>query len=131
MNSNALEIIAERPKQVKKPAAKSANTSFTQQKIELEQAPFFFPPGYENIFLSIYFLTLPYVLGLLFLFFYIAKANGELFLSISEKSSYLFTWAIGYEVFAVMFFIFIIKLFIDSIKVERLRTQLNPQFRRP
>jgi len=131
MNSKALEIMVERPKQVKKPATKNAITNFSQRKIELEQAPFFFPSGYENIFLSIYFLIVPYLMGLLFLFFYIAKANGELFLSISSKSSYLFTWAIGYEVLAAMFFIFIIKLFMDSIKVERLRNQINPQFRRP
>ena len=72
----------------------------------MEQAPFFFPPGYETIFLSLYIVLLPYIMGILFLFFYIAHANFELFLLISGKSAFLFTWAIGYEVLAAIFFIF-------------------------
>ena len=134
MNSDHLEIIEtieKIPSLTRIPTIKNAVTSFSKQKIDMEQAPFFFPPGYENIFLAVYFLTLPYLMGILFLFFYIAKANGELFLSIYERSSYLFTWAIGYEVLAAMFFIFIIKLFIDSVKAEHARNQLQQKFRRP
>ena len=131
MHSNTLEIISDRPQRTKKPSTNNAVTSFSQQKIEMEQAPFFFPPGYENIFLAIYFLTLPYIMGLIFLFFYIANANIDLFSSISAKSSYLFTWAIGYEVLAAMFFLFILKLFFASIKSDRQQGQFKQKFRRP
>lgn len=131
MNSNTLEIISQSRRPVKKPVTTNAVTKFSQQKIDMEQAPFFFPPGYENIFLTIYFLTLPYVMGLMFLFFYVAEANTDMFVSVTEKSSYLLTWAIGYEVLAALFFIFILKLFIDSIKIERQRNQFNQRFRRP
>jgi len=134
MNSDHLEImetISKIPSVTREPTIKKAVKSFSKQKIEMEQAPFFFPPGYEYIFLSVYVLTIPYVTGILFLFFYIANANFELFLSINGKSAFLFTWAIGYEILATIFFIFIIKLFIDSVKAEHARDQLQQKFRRP
>ena len=131
MNTNHLEIISESVKPTKNPATRKTITNFSEQKVELGQAPLFFPPGYEYIFLAIYFLTLPYLVGLLFVFFYIAHANFELFSSINEKSSYLFSWAIGYEVLAAIFFIFIIKLFIDSARAERSRSKLQQKFQRP
>ena len=134
MNSDHLEIIEtieKIPSLTRIPTIKNAVTSFSKQKIDMEQAPFFFPPGYEYIFLSLYFVTLPYIMGILFLFFYIAHANFELFSLISGKSSFLFTWAIGYEVLAAVIFIFIIKLFIDSVRAEHARNQLQQKFRRP
>ncbi len=134
MNADHLEIIEtieKIPSLTREPTIKNAVTKFSKQKIEMEQAPFFFPPGYETIFLSIYVVSLPYIMGILFLFFYISHANFELFSVINRKSSFLFTWAIGYEILAAMFFIFIIKLFIDSVRAEHSRNQLQQKFRRP
>mgnify|MGYP000455822840 CR=1 FL=1 len=42
---------------------------FTQKEVNLAETPLFFPEGYEKIFLAIYFVTLPYLAGLSFLFF--------------------------------------------------------------
>ena len=131
MNSNPLEILSERSKSTKRYSTNNAEINFIQQKIEFGKSHTFFPPGYEYIFLAIYFAMLPYITGILFLFFYVAQLNFTLFSSINEKSSYLFTWAIGYEVLAALFFIFIIKLFIDSTRAEHSRNKLQQKFRRP
>ena len=85
------------------------SNSFTQQNINLSKTPLFFPLGLEKIFLAIYFVTLPYIFGLIFLFFYVAKGEPELFLSINENSSFILTWAIGYEILAVLIIVYIIK----------------------
>ena len=68
--------------QVKK--FKSGN-KFTQKEVDLAETPLFFPEGFEKIFLAIYFVTLPYIAGLLFLFFYVAEGDIDLFLSLNEE----------------------------------------------
>ena len=65
---------------------RNKNSTFTQQDVELSEIPLFFPEGFEKIFLFIYIISLPYIMGLLFLFFYIAEADVERFLSINDKS---------------------------------------------
>ena len=129
MSLNRLEVISARID--KRYADEEALKKFSQQKIEMSRAPFFFPQGYEYIFLAVYLVTLPYIMGLLFLFLYIAEANSELFASISEKTSYIITWAIGYENLAALFFIFIIKLFIDSTRKEYSRGRSKQKVQKP
>jgi hypothetical protein len=63
--------------------------SFTQQEVDLTSTPLFFPEGFEKVFLAIYVIVLPYIAGLLFLFFYIADAKTELFLSLNDDSSFI------------------------------------------
>jgi len=55
---------------------------FSQKNVELQDTPLFFPEGFEKIFLAIYIVSLSYILGLLFLFFVIAQADTEIFLSL-------------------------------------------------
>ena len=91
---------------------RSANgiaNSFTKQEVNLQDTPLFFPEGYENIFLAIYFVSLPYILGLLFLFFYIAEGKFDVFLAVNQDSPFLMTWAIGYEMLATLIILWIIK----------------------
>jgi len=108
--------------------AKSA--SFTQQEVDLTETPLFFPAGFEKIFLAVYFITLPYIAGLLFLFFYVAEGKAELFLSLNDDSSFILTWAIGYEIIAGLLLLLIAKSAI-SFSIENSRKGRNRDFKRP
>ena len=81
--------------------------TFIKQKINLTNIPIFFPSGYEKIYLIAYIALLPYITGIFFLFFYISNAKKELFLALNEEASFIFTWAIGYEILAVMSLLYI------------------------
>ncbi len=87
---------------------KKAN-SFSKQEVDLTETPLFFPEGLEKVFVAIYFVVLPYIAGLLFLFLYVAESKAELFLSLNDESSFILTWAIGYEIIATLLILFIIK----------------------
>jgi hypothetical protein len=69
-------------------------------------------------------------MGLLFLFFYVANAKTELFLSLNDDSSFIFTWAIGYEVLATLAVLLFIKSAI-SFSMENRKQGKRPKFRRP
>ncbi len=106
---------------------RNKSEKFTQQEVDLTQTPLFFPEGYEKIFLAIYFITLPYIVGVLFQFFYVANAKKEVFLSIYQESVFMLIWAIGYEIIAGIILLYIIKMAIDFSRENRGRTE----FRRP
>ncbi len=56
----------------------------------------------------------------MFLFFYVAEGRTEFFLSINDQSSFILTWAIGYEILAVLAIVLIVKSAISfSIKNSR------------
>jgi len=61
----------------------------------------FAPEGYEGIMLALYILTVPYLMGLLSLFLFVAEASFEYFLEFN-LTSFFVIWAIGYEVCAVL-----------------------------
>ena len=92
---------------------------FSQQNVDLAQTPLFFPEGFEKIFLPIYFITLPYIAGLFFLFFYVAEGSIELFVSMNDESSFLLTWTIGYEIIATLIILWIIKMAIGFTNESR------------
>lgn len=69
---------------------------------EIDYRKFIFAPeGYESFMISLYLLTLPYLVGLSFLFLFIARSSYEYFLEFN-LTSYFVIWAIGYEVSAVL-----------------------------
>jgi len=100
--------------------------SFTKQEVKLQDTPLFFPEGFEKVFLAIYFVSLPYILGLLFLFFYIAEGKFDVFVAVNKQSPFLMTWAIGYEVLATLIILWIIK---SAITFTRYNAQKNFQRR--
>jgi len=86
------------------------NTSFGQQEVNLQKTPFlFFPPGKEMLFLAIYFITLPYIVGLVFLFFYISNGSASIFGDVSTDSNFFLIWIIGYEMLAAFILLMITK----------------------
>jgi hypothetical protein len=97
-------------------SADGIGNSFAKQEVRLNDTPLFFPAEFEKIFLAIYFVSLPYILGLLFLFFYIAEGKFEVFLSVNQDSPFLMTWAIGYEILATLIILWIIKSAISFTK---------------
>ncbi len=82
---------------------------FTGKVVTFDDTPLFFPEGFEKIFLAIYFVLLPYIAGLLFLFFYVSNGKVEVFSSLSQESSFILTWAVGYEILAVLALLYIAK----------------------
>lgn len=72
--------------------------SFGEQEVDFSKI-FPLPEGFEKLFLTIYFITIPYVAGLLFLFIFVAKGDVENFLSL-DIAMFVAVWAIGYEVVA-------------------------------
>ena len=107
----------------------SANNSFGKQEIRYEDTPLFFPPGLEKLFLLIYFVSLPYIAGLLFLFVYVAKSKYETFLTLVQESSFFMTWAIGYEILAVLILLYIVKMAVTFSIQNKPGTKKN--FKRP
>ena len=103
---------------------------FTQKNVDLAETPLFFPEGFEKIFLAIYFVSLPYIAGLMFLFFYIAEGKVELFLSLNEEQAFMLTWAIGYEIIAALILLWIVKMSIGFANESR-KPGIQKQFRRP
>jgi len=111
-------------------AIRTAPKTFAQKNVDLSETPLFFPQGFEKIFLAIYFIVLPYIAGLLFLFFYVAEGKTELFLSLNDDSSFILTWAIGYEIIATLAILFIIKSAI-SFSMENHKKGNRSNFIRP
>ncbi|MEA2048649.1 MAG: hypothetical protein U9O64_09420 [Campylobacterota bacterium] len=103
---------------------------FSQQDVDLAKTPLFFPEGFEKIFLTIYFITLPYITGLFFLFFYVAGGSLELFVSLSDQYPFLLTWTIGYEIIAAIIILAIIKMALGFVNESR-KPGIKKQFRRP
>ncbi len=97
-------------KPIQRKKIKRKNTSFAQQEVDLKKTPFlFFPPGKEMLFLGIYFVTIPYIVGLVFLFFYVSNGNASIFGSLSTDSNFFLVWALGYEIVAVFILLMIVK----------------------
>ena len=109
---------------------RNKSSNFSQQEVDLENTPLFFPEGFEKLFIAIYFVSLPYIAGLLFLFFYVADGKSELFLSLNEESSFLLTWTIGYEIIAAIILLYIVKMAINFAK-ENAQKGATRNFRRP
>ncbi len=107
----------------------SGNEKFTQKEVRLSDTPLYFAEGFEKVFLALYFVTLPYIAGLLFLFFYVAEGKYELFLSLDQGSSFILTWTIGYEVLAAITLLYIIKIAISFSK--EISSKKNKKFQIP
>ena len=107
------------------------NKKFSQQEVTFDDTPLFFPAGLEKVFLFIYFITLPYLTGLAFLFFYVGNGDTSLFSSLNDDSSYMLTWIIGYEILAVITLLWILKKAIVFTMNSSSSTGASRDFRRP
>lgn len=108
---------------------RNQNDKFSQKEVDLSETPLFFPEGFEKIFLVIYVISLPYILGLLFLFFVVAESKVERFLAVNGESPFFLTWAIGYEILAGLIILWIIKMALGFANESR-KPGIKP-FKRP
>lgn len=88
--------------------------SFAQQDVDVK-AYIVAPEGYEAFMFTIYFLSIPYLMGLSFLYLFVAQASFTHFLNF-KISSFFVIWAIGYEITAVIILALITWSFIKSFK---------------
>lgn len=81
--------------------------SFASKKVDFSKY-LVIPNGYEGIAYTLYFILIPYAVGIAFLFFYVARSAYANF-TLLDLSSFFIVWAIGYEISAsiILFFIFI------------------------
>ncbi len=93
---------------------KRNNNSFAQQEVDIK-AFVIAPEGYEAFMFGIYFITIPYLVGLAFLYLFVAQASFSHFLNF-KISSYFVIWMIGYEVVAVIILAMIAYAFAKSFK---------------
>ena len=103
---------------------------FSQKNVELVQTPLFFPEGFEKLFLAIYFVTLPYIAGLFFLFFYVSGGSLDTFTSLNREQAFILTWAIGYEIIASLILLWIFKMGIVFANESR-QPSIQTKFRIP
>ena len=103
---------------------------FTQKNVELAQTPLFFPEGFEKLFLAMYFVTLPYIAGIFFLFFYVSGGSFETFSSLNKNQAFILTWAIGYEIIASLVLLWIFKMGVIFANESR-KPGIQQQFRIP
>ena len=109
---------------------KNESDTFSQKEITYDDTPLIFPPGFEKLFLLMYFISLPYIVGLMFLYFYVGEGKTELFLSLNEDSSFILTWAIGYEILATLVLLLIIRAAI-KFSVKNAKKGARRDFQRP
>ena len=114
----------------KKKESNDKDVDFMNQNVDLVDS-ILFPEGYENIMLAVYFLTIPYLVGLVFIFFYIGKGDYTVFLALSEGNSFLIAWAIGYEITAAIILLWIAKLGLASFFQMSQNSRNSKKFRIP
>ncbi|QOY51151.1 hypothetical protein [Candidatus Sulfurimonas baltica] len=77
---------------------KKGSSSFSSQKVDFSSY-MASPEGYEMVVYPLYFLFIPYVVGALFIFLFIASGNFSVFQQL-DMSAFLIVWMIGYEIVA-------------------------------
>lgn len=97
------QISRQRGADVRKKAAEAPrNASFGSQKVEVGHYVTA-PEGYEGIFYMSYFILIPYFVGGVFLFFFVADGVYAHFKLLDlSLSSFLVLWIIGYEILATL-----------------------------
>ena len=88
--------------------------SFASQKVDFSDH-LFIVEGYEGIFYTLYFLSVPYIVGAVFLFFFIAGGSYDNFMLL-EMNAFLIVWLIGYEIVASLI---LIAIFISFLNYDR------------
>jgi len=85
-----------KPASVKRNVSSAQANDFGSQPVNFSKF-IFMPDGYEKIFLTLYFIALPYIMGLIFLFFFVAHTDITNFTSMNF-TTFIIVWAIGYEI---------------------------------
>lgn len=95
--------------------------SFASQKVDFSDY-LIAPEGYESIVYPLYFVLIPYIVGALFLFFFIAGADYTAF-KLLDTSAFLIVWMIGYEIVGTAL---LIGIFIAFLKYDDRPSHTRP-----
>jgi len=90
--------------------------AFGSQKIDLKDF-IYIPEGMEFIAYAVYFVLVPYLVGVVFLFFAIAGGSFDNFMLVDLSKAFI-VWAIGYEITASALLIWIYTLFMQYDRLE-------------
>jgi cellulose synthase/poly-beta-1,6-N-acetylglucosamine synthase-like glycosyltransferase len=90
---------------------KKKKQSFTSQKIDFKDF-LFIPEGLATFFYLLYGIGIPYLVGAIFLFFFVAGGNYDNF-QLLDLNAFLVIWMIGYEIVAVFSLIWILILYLQ------------------
>lgn len=94
----------------KRKRRRNNNQSFGSKKVEIEDV-IWAPSGYEGFFYFLYFISIPYMVGAIFLFFGVAQADFDSFVKLN-MTAFFIVWAIGYEIVASLLLALIFILFL-------------------
>ncbi len=86
------------------------STSFGSQKVDFKDY-LFIPEQWEFVAYILYFVGIPYTVGALFLFLFIANASWESF-QLLNLDAFPVVWLIGYEIVSVCLLIWIMILYL-------------------
>jgi hypothetical protein len=100
------QLLCENKTKSKTQRSSYETTSFAQKKVDFSD---YLPVvvGYEGIFYTFYFIAIPYLIGVTFLFFAAAGGKFEHFMLL-DFNAFLVVWMIGYEVVATLILIAIL-----------------------
>lgn len=91
--------------------------SFGSQEIDINKYVLS-PEGWESFALVLYIILIPYIVGVLFLFVFIAQVAFDKFLLLDVSSMFI-VWAIGYEVIAILLLFLIFLAFLSYLSKTR------------
>ncbi len=85
--------------------------SFGAQKVDFKDH-LYIPENWEFAAYTFYIVAVPYIVGAIFLFLTVARANFENF-KLLDTSAFPIVWAIGYEIVAIVSLIWIMGLYLQ------------------
>lgn len=97
--------------------------SFGSQEIDINKYVLS-PEGWENVVLVLYLILIPYIVGVLFLFVFIAEVAFDKFLLLDMGSVFII-WAIGYEVIAITLLFLIFISFISYLSKSKSKNKIK------
>jgi len=89
---------------------KKKTTSFGKKEVNFKDY-LYVPDGLETLVYTLYFVFIPYIAGVIFLFFTIAGADYSNF-KLLDMSAFFIVWAIGYEIVATLLLISILVMYL-------------------
>lgn len=121
LHADSVEVVREYKAKMKQ--ERKSRDSFSAQEVDINQY-ILSPEGWESVILTLYILFIPYVVGMLFLFVFIAEVAFDKFLLL-DMSSILVIWAIGYEVIAITLLFLIFLSFISYLNNSKTKSKIT------
>lgn len=92
-------------------AKKKKKVSFGAQEVDFKEYVFV-PEGYEFLTYALYVVCVPYLVGAVFLFFFVAGGDFDNFMLL-RLNAFMIVWLIGYEIVAAFLLSWIFILYLQ------------------